>query len=254
MTNGLFPKITFPTRYDLNRNTAALIDHLFCKFIDGKNCISSGILISNISDHLPYFTYIRVKKKLTRKKKTVLVYKNTEESINEFQYDVSNAVNNIAINNDLLGNPNNSYNSLENILMEAKSKHFQPREVRFVRYKHKFSPWISSGIIHPIKYRYSLYRKLKTTDVQTPEYNELSNNLRICNSILKTNIRLAKNEHYAKIIDEYKFNIRRTWSTFNDVLNKHKNRDSFPNFFMIIWNKTNSNKKLHRASTHFLPI
>ena len=91
--------------------------------------------------------------------KTVLVYKNTEESINELQYDVSNAVNNIAINNDLLGNPNDSYNSLENILMEAKSKHFQPREIRFDKYKHKFSPWISSGIIHSIKYRYSLYSK-----------------------------------------------------------------------------------------------
>ena len=66
ITNGLFPKITFPTRYNLNRNTATLIDHLFCKFIDGENCISSGILISNISDHLPYFAYIRLKKKITR--------------------------------------------------------------------------------------------------------------------------------------------------------------------------------------------
>ena len=51
--------------------------------------------------------------------------------------------------------------------MEAKSKHFQPREVSFDKYKHKISPWISSGIIHSIKYRDSLYRKLKKTDVQT---------------------------------------------------------------------------------------
>ena len=99
-----------------------------------------------------------------RKKKTVFVYKNIEESINGFQNDVSNAVNNISINNDLLGNPNDSYNALENMIMEAKCKHFQPREVRFDIYKHKFSPWISSGIIHSIKYRDSLNRKLKKTN------------------------------------------------------------------------------------------
>ena len=75
ITNGLFPKITFPTRYDLNRNTASLIDDLFCKFIDGENFISSGRSIGNISDHLPYFAHIRLKKKITRKNKIVLVYK-----------------------------------------------------------------------------------------------------------------------------------------------------------------------------------
>ena len=135
--------------------------------------------------------------------------------------------------------------------MEAKFKHFQPREVRFDKYKHKFSPWISSGIIHSIKYRDSLYRKLKKTDVQTPEYSELSNNLRIYNSILKKNIRLAKSEYYTKKFDEYKFNIRRTWSTINDVLNKNKNRDSFPNFFMINGNKTNSKQEIASSFNSF---
>ena len=47
ITNGLFCKITQPTRYYLNRNTATLIDHLLCKFIDSENCICSGILISD---------------------------------------------------------------------------------------------------------------------------------------------------------------------------------------------------------------
>ena len=164
------------------------------------------------------------------------MYKNTEESINGFQNDVSNVVDNISINNDLLGNPNDSYNALENIIMEAKCKHFPPHEVRFDKYKHKFSPWISSGIIHSIKYRDSLYRKLKKTNAQSPEYNVLSNNLRIYNSILKKNIRLGKRDYYTKKFDE--FNIRRTWFTINDVLNKNKTRDSFPNFFVINGNKT----------------
>ena len=76
-----------------------------------------------ISDHLPYFANIKLKMKTKRKKKTVLAFKNTEESINGFQNDVSNAVNNISINDDLLGNPNDSYNAFENIIMEAKCNH-----------------------------------------------------------------------------------------------------------------------------------
>ena len=89
---------------------------------------------------------------------------------------------------------------------------------------------------------------------QTPEYSELSNNLRIYNSILKKNIRLAKSEYYTKKFDEYKFNIRRTWSTINDVLNKNKNRDSFPNFFMINGNKTNSKQEIASSFSFFANI
>ena len=47
-----------------------------------------------------------------------------------------------------------------------------------------------------------------------------------------------------KKIDEYKFNIRRTWSTINDVLKNNKTRDSFPNFFVINGNKTNSKQEI----------
>ena len=46
-------------------------------------------------------------------------------------HEYVDAFNNVSISDDLLGNPNDSYNTLENILMEAKAKHFQPREVNF---------------------------------------------------------------------------------------------------------------------------
>ena len=57
VSNGLFPKITYPTRLSKSekRCTGTLIDHLFCKYLDGENCLSSGIFISSVSDHLPYF-------------------------------------------------------------------------------------------------------------------------------------------------------------------------------------------------------
>ena len=40
VSNGLFPKITYPTRFSKSgkRCTGSLIDHLFCKYLDGENC------------------------------------------------------------------------------------------------------------------------------------------------------------------------------------------------------------------------
>ena len=107
------------------------------------------------------------------------------------------------VNNDLLGNPNDSYNSLENIFMDGKAKHVQPREVRYNKYKHKFSPWLTSGIIRSIRYIDSLYRKLEKTDVLSPEYGDLASNLRLYNAVLKINIRLTKTNYYAEEFEKY---------------------------------------------------
>ena len=51
ITNGLFPAITLPTRF--SEHSCTLIDNIFSS---KHACIpSSGILLSEISDHLPCF-------------------------------------------------------------------------------------------------------------------------------------------------------------------------------------------------------
>ena len=52
--NGLLPTITFPTR--LGHTSASLIDNIFTNIFYNKDTSSSGILISDISDHLPFFS------------------------------------------------------------------------------------------------------------------------------------------------------------------------------------------------------
>ena len=54
LTNGLIPRIVYPTRFSEHRGT--LIDNVFCKLNDPySGC--AGILLQNISDHNPYFYY-----------------------------------------------------------------------------------------------------------------------------------------------------------------------------------------------------
>ena len=55
-TNGFYPKITLPTRF--SRDSCILIDQIFCKFSTATITSTAGIIMSSISDHLPYFISI----------------------------------------------------------------------------------------------------------------------------------------------------------------------------------------------------
>ena len=55
-TNGFHPKITLPTRF--SRNSCTLIDKIFYTFSTATITSLAGILMSSISDHLPYFITI----------------------------------------------------------------------------------------------------------------------------------------------------------------------------------------------------
>ena len=52
VTNGLYPKIVQPCRF--TKKTGSVIDHTFCNLSENTSKSHSGILISNMSDHLPH--------------------------------------------------------------------------------------------------------------------------------------------------------------------------------------------------------
>ena len=235
VSNGLFPKITYPTRFSKSekRCNGTLIDHLFCKYLDGENCLSSDILISTVSDHLPYFVYLDMKKKSTVKTKLIKVYTNHENAMSNCQRDVVNSVNGIIFNNDLFGDPNKSYDKLENAIINAKNNNFQPKYVPFKKYKRKLSPWMTAGILRSIKFRDNMYRKFIKTDSNAFEYSALDNNLCIYKTILRKCIRLAKANYYANRLEQHKSDMRRTWSTINDILNKDRQRKVLPSYILV---------------------
>jgi hypothetical protein len=59
--------------------------------------------------------------------------------------------------------PNLNYNVLYEIIQQAKTKHIPVRMVKFSRYKHKMSPWITKGILRSIQYKNNLYKTQKMT-------------------------------------------------------------------------------------------
>ena len=65
------------------------------------------------------------------------------------------------INVDIRADPNENYNILSNILTTTLDKCIPCKKVRYNKYKHKNSQWITSGILKSIRFRDRLYQKVK---------------------------------------------------------------------------------------------
>ena len=156
VTRGFFPKITLWTRP--SKYNASLIDQLFCKLNNPKQHLVSCIIQTQISDH--YFSLIDILKQKHHKPKFVKMNSMCADSFNMFCSDIRDSMKNTIWNNDLFHDPNGNYETFEKLLVDAKDRHFKAKTVRFNRYRHKISPWATTGILRSIKFRDRIYRNL----------------------------------------------------------------------------------------------
>ena len=87
--------------------------------------------------------------------------------------------------------------------------------------------------MNSIKHKDKLYRILKQTCQNDESYNVFALNLRVYKNILNSAIRKAKRIHYAHLFDLYKTNMRKTWETIKQLLNKNYKQFEFPSTFKI---------------------
>ena len=120
----------------------------------------------------------------------------------------------------------------EEALCASFNKHFPEKRIKVNKYKHKLSPWITSGIIKSIEFRDNLYKKLKACTTDSPEYELNQCNLKIYNGYLRQCIRAAKKQHYTHEFAKYKNDIRKTWDTRKYIMNKNKSKVEFPTYFL----------------------
>ena len=79
--------------------------------------------------------------------------------------------------------PNWNYNIIENTLSTLIEKYMPLHKFKFNKYKHKRSPWITSGILKSLKFRDKLYQSMKKDSINTTEYLRHKQNLLTCNRI-----------------------------------------------------------------------
>ena len=160
VAQSFYPKIIQPTR--LAKKKGTLIDQTFCKFSDSiQESSFSGIILSAMSDHLPHFTCIDITQHKKAVPKYVKLNRKDVTSFNSFQNEIETQLANAHIPNDLITDPNNTYNTLDNIKLSAKRMHLQPTTVRFNKYRLKRYPWMIADILNSIKFRDKLYKRLQ---------------------------------------------------------------------------------------------
>ncbi len=154
----------------LSNKHGTLIDNMFCKLTE-RTHDTSGILIKKVSDHQTYFTTIKHINHKEHKPKHIKIAKQDMESIQPFHDEIPNALNYANPKQNLDTAPNCNYNTLHNIIQQAKLKHIPIKLVKFDKHKHKISLWITRGILQCIQYRDNLYQNHKMTDPNVPEFD-----------------------------------------------------------------------------------
>ena len=75
----------------------------------------------------------------------------TNDNITNFKLEIKNANLLNQINIDQHTDPNINYGVIEDVLIAAKLKHVSYKRVKFNKFKHKKTEWITKGIIRSIK-------------------------------------------------------------------------------------------------------
>lgn len=149
---SLFPKITRPTR--ITSNYATLIDNIYSNDIENKTL--SGILVNDISDHLPVFSIYDFKYRV-RKTTKQFEYRQfrTKELLNKFKDNL------LAHNWETVyqeKDVNNAYEKFSSVF-----KHLYERNCPLIKCiqkrKHKNCPWLTKGLQNTYKKKNMLYRE-----------------------------------------------------------------------------------------------
>ena len=146
----------------------------------------------------------------------------TNDNIKKFKLENENANLLIQINIDQHTDPNINYGVVEDVLIAAKLKHVSRKRVKFNKFKHKKTEWITKGIIRSIKRRDELYREFKKTPTDSSNYEAGEINLRTYNVIIKRSIFIAKKKYYHHIFQKYFSDIKNTWFIIKNLLHKKK--------------------------------
>ena len=226
---GLIPTITLPTRI---HSSATLIDNIFYTATHKDNRINSGIILTDVSDHMPCFLCIDNISKKTKSPKYIKIQHFSQSSLDDFVSELNEK--NVAnyLDTSINCDPNENYDKFLNCVTDAKNKHLPIKTVKFNKRKHKVTPWITKGIILSINYRDRLYKSLKSTSPSSTLFPTLKHNLKTYNSILKKSIRYAKQIYYKNQFQKFKQDSRKTWGMIKSILNK-KTSKTFPEYFKI---------------------
>ena len=230
--HNLLPNITLPTR--LSKRSATLIDNIFSCNSNFCTPIDTGILVHKLSDHMATLSAINFNTPSNHNNNKWIKLKSfTGDAIHEFINDLRTTDWTNIFDHDLNVNPLVSYDEKFSTKLESlMNKHFPQKTIKFNKYKHKKTKWITQEIINKIKLRDKLYKRVHSIAPEDVRFNILKDKLQDCTIEIRAMIRNAKKIYYHREFSKNKRDIQKTWDTVKDVLNKARIYKDFPKYFI----------------------
>ena len=200
IASGFIPTITIPTR--ITHQTSTLIDNIYVKTRKTEN-LTSGVISSDISDHLPIFNLIGTSQTTKLLPKYITCRKLNEDV-------VSNIINHL-ISIDwvhLLENLNvNEANDMFNKTLSYALDRFAPEKSITINPKNVIRhSWMTPALLKSSKTRDKLYRKSLGKAKDNMAYTNFIK-YRNCFNRLK---RIAKQTYYANQLSEYRNDLKKS--------------------------------------------
>lgn len=216
---SLFPTIIKPSR--ITTHSATLIDNIFTNCMDSN--IMSGLLLNDISDHLPVFVLFDCDGvKHEEELGTRLMRVRTEESISSFRTNLMlHSWRTVYDETDT----DKAYDYFLSTFNSMYSIHCPIKEVK-MKTKRPDKPWMTNGLHKACRKKNILYKeflKHRTIEMENKykKYkNKLINIMRIC-----------KKDYYNTMIDNNKNNIKGLWKVLNNIIRNEKSK-GYPQYFM----------------------
>ena len=216
-SNNCRSVIDKPTR--ITETSATLLDHIYTN--DVSNNISSGIAVTDVSDHFPTFICVKTDKiNQSFEKVQIRDTMRLKETgfLNELSRNLPHLKN---IDEDGTTNKNELFANFEKIFLETIDHH-APLRYMTRKEKDKFKkPWMSNAIFNSIKTKHYLYTKaIKTKNpsimIQYKNYRNFLNRI-----IVK-----AKKSYNKSLILNATNKSKAIWAIINSITNKRKKKSS----------------------------
>ena len=145
-----FPLITRPTR--ITSYTTTLLDNIFINSLD--SFCASGVLFSDVSDHLPVFTFLSEKMNVEDKKTWITYREKSAINMARFRTELQqHSWENIADDN-----PCNAYSNFLQAFSSLFNNCFPIKKVT-TKKTVIMKPWLTKGLLKSIKKKNALYKQ-----------------------------------------------------------------------------------------------
>jgi len=207
---GLYPLIRKPTRFSNQDNytdcTFSLIDHIWCNFSLGCDCVA-GVIDGDVADHLlPYFI-TTVPAPVSPKSISFRVF--SDHNLVKFSNYVSHRSYDDLL---LIDDPNSEFDKLFSCLYHDFNRAF-PLKTKLISNRRNRLPWITADLRFLIRKKHRLLRQLRRGRI-------LRCSFKLYRNCLNYVLRESKRLYFSKLICERAGNSRETWAVLNDLTGK----------------------------------